>query len=379
MLCPESVRRVSHGHRVALAVGILIVLAAPIVVACSSGGEEDAAPEAPVLSLPPREAIEDVPIVTLPEGFVMPDTRGVRLLPFVGRSGPALPAVEVLGGRATLRGIVTGPDGPVPGATVRLERFVGERSGTAEVRAGADGRWSATNVHGGRYRVRAWLAPNLTATEAQLAFVAADGNAVVDVAVQKFEGTLLQANLDTTVLTVGGNARVRALLTRESVNEEGVVVGAPIPGTELRLVIEGAIVTSGANPVQTDGSGSAGWPITCEREGAHRLSVVGPALSAVVAVPFCGPRPESTTTTTTPDVPAFPVGQEFTVPYPGALPAGTYVTFLDGCGVSYQVFENGEWQAARRQATGQTLGFSTPVRDIRPLPGTDGCRYRRTA
>lgn len=379
MLRPESVRRVPHRHRVALAAGMLVALAATLLVACTSDGDPEAAPEAPVLSLPPPSPPEDVPIVTLPEGFVMPDTRGVRLPPFVGKAAPALPAIEVFGGRATLRGTVTGPDGPVPGATVRLERFVGDRSGSAQVTAGADGRWTAPNAHGGRYRVRAWLSPNLTATEAQLAFVAADGVAEVDIGVQKFEGTLLQANLDTSVLTVGGSARVRALLTRETVNDQGVVVGQGVAGTELRLVAEPGITVTGPNPVPTGPDGLASWAVTCDREGRHQARVTGPLLDAVVAMPACAPAPQSTPPPTTPDIPPFPVGQEFTVPYTGPLPPGTYVTFLTGCGFSYQAYENGAWVPERREATGPSVSLTTPARELRPLAGTDGCRYRRTA
>lgn len=380
MHCPEAVRRVSRARRLALAVGLVVVVVSPVAVACTdddgAGGEAEAPP---VLSLPDPAPIEDAPVVTMPEGFVMPDTRGARLLPVVGR-GESVPPLPVFGGEATLVVQVDGPDGPLGGATIRLERMVGDRRGVELVQAGPNGRYTASNLHGGRYRVRAWRQPDLTATEAEVVFLAADrGRAEVTIATRRFDSVQLQAAPDVTAVAVGGSARIRALLTRESVDEQGIVIGAPIAGAELRLVVEGGFTVTSANPVATGGDGTATFTVTCDREGNHRMTVTGPAVSTVVNAPACTPRPADTTTSTSLVVPDFPVGSEFTVPHGGVLPAGTYQTFLEGCGISYEVFENGAWQPGRREATGQTVTFATPVRDLEPLPGTDGCRYRRIA
>ncbi len=123
------------------------------------------------------------------------------------------------------RGVVNGPDGPVGGATVRIERWVGSRSGSITVNAGGDGRFGARGLLGGRYRVRAWLQPNLTATESQVVFLAIDGSANVTVDVSKFEGLQLQASLDVSVINVDDTARVRGLFTRSGVDDDGIVVG----------------------------------------------------------------------------------------------------------------------------------------------------------
>ena len=93
MLFPERLRRISRRTRV--------VVAALIVVAV--GGDRRgvhrrrwpgrAAGCARSSRIPPP-SFDDIPVVTLPDGFVQPDTRGVRLSPVVaqpkgGRTRPA--------------------------------------------------------------------------------------------------------------------------------------------------------------------------------------------------------------------------------------------------------------------------------------------------
>jgi hypothetical protein len=359
---------------------VVVALASVLLVAAGVGctsSDRGAEPEAaPGLTLPPP-TFDDVPVVTLPEGFVMPDTRGARLLPVVARPRSGPPPIPVFGGTAALRGRVEGPDGPVAGATVLLERFVGERSGRAEVTAGADGRWSASNVHGGRYRLRAWLPPSLTATESEVVFVAAGASADVVIRVSVFDDLQLQAALDVSVVSVGDEANVRALLSRETVGPDGIVSGAPVGGRELNLGGDGGFVVVGANQATTGGDGTASWRVRCDREGAHRLTVTGEDVSSVVSVPACAPRAAEAPPPVV--IPDFPVGEAFTVPRAAILPPGTYRTSDEGCAFTYEVYENGSWQPARRLAQGQVVVLSNPARDLRPAAGSDGCRYERTA
>src|SRR5688500_10725176 len=90
-----------------------------------------------------------------------PDLSGVVLPDVPGTTSTSIPVGP---GEATLQGIVTAPEGAVPGATVLIERLVGDGAGSATVVAGPDGRWVAPQILGGRYRVRAWRAPDLALT-----------------------------------------------------------------------------------------------------------------------------------------------------------------------------------------------------------------------
>ena len=88
MLFPERLRRISRRNRTSrrdrparrdgIALALLIVVAVTTtVVACTGGGNKDDASDAPQLSLPPP-SFDDIPVVTLPEGFVQPDTRAME-------------------------------------------------------------------------------------------------------------------------------------------------------------------------------------------------------------------------------------------------------------------------------------------------------------
>jgi hypothetical protein len=374
MLFPERLRRISRRNRMVFAL-LIVVAVATTVVACTSGSDQADTPDAPQLSLPPP-SYDDLPVVTLPDGFVQPDTRGVRLSPVVAQPKGGAPPLPVYGGDASIRGLVNGPDGPVAGATVRIERWVGGRSGSITVNAGGDGRFSAPKLLGGRYRVRAWLQPNLTATESQVLFLAIDGSQDVNVDVNKFEGLQLQAGLDVSVINVDDNARVRALFTRAGVDDDGIVVGEPVPAAKIQLTSPPGLSVTGDNPGTTNENGFATWNVKCDKEGSYTVTLTTEGASTTYTLPTCGPKPAPTTTT--PDIPVFNVGDEFTVPRSAPLPPGTYVTFVKGCATTFEAFTNGAWETQPREIKGD-LTFVVPVRNLKPSDGTDGCSYLRTA
>src|SRR5262249_8051564 len=75
--------------------------------------------------------------------------------------GATTSSVPVGPGFATLSGIALGPQGPVGGATVHVDRLVGDAVGSVNVAAQADGVWNLPGILGGRYRVRAWRSPDM--------------------------------------------------------------------------------------------------------------------------------------------------------------------------------------------------------------------------
>lgn len=360
----------------------VILLAAVAVVAaaaaCSSGGDQRAASttSSTLLLLPG----DDRPTpVRAPEGFVVPDTRTAVLLPVKGRRA-AEPPLPIFGGSSTLRGKVTGPDGPVAGATVRVQRVVGDRVASTEVTTADDGGFTVTQLLGGHYRVRAWLQPSLAATEAEVVFLAANQASVdVEIRLSRFDGRQLLATLDSGEPRVGEPATLRALYTQQSVNAEGIVTGQGIAGAPARVELDGGFRLDGEPTATTGRDGIASWRVVCAREGRHQVTVSTPELTTRVTLPACVARTPTTTAPGPVDVPDLPVGEEFSVPHPGVVPAGTYRTFLDGCATSFQVYADGRWQEERRVVTGSTIELATPARDFRPANGTGGCRYRRVA
>lgn len=377
MLFPERLRRLHRRTRMGLAALLTVVLLAGVVACTGGGGGDDQAADSPDLTFPETE-FEDIPEVTLPEGFVQPDTRGVRLSPVVARPKGGTPALPVTGGRASIRGTVTGPDGPVPGATVRIERWVGSRSGSIQVGTSENGGFSASGLLGGRFRVRAWLPPNLTATRSAVLFLANDQGGTADIELERFEGLRLQGSLDVSSINVGDTARVRALLTQAAVDGDGIVVGEAVPGAQVQMTAPDGLRVTGPNPTATGENGIASIAVECDREGAYTVSLTTEGASTSYTLPTCGPRPTTTTTTPgAPEVPPFAVGEEFTVPRSAPLPPGTYETFLNGCSTSFEAWVNGSWE--RREIEGRVMSLSVPTRSFRPVGDTDGCRYRRTA
>src|SRR5947209_8743754 len=123
------------------------------------------------------------------------DTTTTALVTVPGRPRPTttLPT-DILGGQARISGTVSGPQGLVTTATVRVERLVGSQVATMDVVATA-GMFSLTNVNGGHYRVRAWNRPDLLQPEPETFFLAADENKTIDLKVVR----VADLNLETTV------------------------------------------------------------------------------------------------------------------------------------------------------------------------------------
>lgn len=362
-------------------VGVLALCLALVAtaVACSEGGSTPEATPPTSFALPDLDDVAPIPTVTVPEGFVLVDARGVRLLPFESSPKATVPALPVYGGNATIGGRVTSSNGPVPNATVLIERLADDRSGAITVPTAADGTFQALKVLGGKYRVRAWLAPTLAATESQLAFLADDGVVGdLDITVEAFQGRQLQVGLDVTALNVGDPARVRALLTEQVVDAEGIVVGLPVAGSKIHLTGSGGFELPQPEAT-TDASGMASWSVRCAKEGTTSFTAVAEGATNSFTTPSCGPKPVPTTTTTALAVPAFAIGQELKVPRAEVVPAGSYQTTTAGCRTSYQVYVNGTWLPDRRTSAEATLVLTVPARDFKPAGGPNGCSYRRTA
>ena len=104
-----------------------------------------------------------------------PDSRGepVPALAFSDVEGE-FPEVVMAGGTARLSGLVTGPDGPVVGATVEIQRHTTDGVAMRRLSTGQTGEWSAPNLLGGRYRVRAWVSGMLAMGGSEVVYLAED-------------------------------------------------------------------------------------------------------------------------------------------------------------------------------------------------------------
>lgn len=381
---PGRSRRASRAG-VAVVVALAMAL---LAVSCSSS--DDAAPDDELggieLGGPTSTTVVTTapaaPLVTLPEGFVLPDTRTVMLPPVTGkpRGEPdrSVPRLPVRGGGASLRGTVLGPDGPVEGATVRLERFVGDEFGREDIATNAEGRWEASGLIGGRYKVRAWARPDLATIEPQATFLSnKDGAANLDIRVERFDGEQIQGALDIPDPAVGQIVTLRGLVTRVEVNEDGIVSGVGLEGREVELVVLGGIRIVGPKKAETDADGFVELSVVCMVTGVHGVTLRSGELSVDVELPDCLDG-EFDSERLPPELPDFPVGTTFTVPSAGPYPPGTYTSTTPGrCGTSFQEFIGDRW--ASNVSLDRVISPSNPIRNVNSVPGSPACTFRRTA
>jgi hypothetical protein len=358
-----STRRVTRRASVALSVALLCAFA----VGCSSTSTE---------ILAPPETVPHQPPLRVPQA--LPDTRTVSLVP-VGGTRPNFP-VSVHGGDLVMGGTVTGPAGPVAGATVRLERFVGENAGRLDVRTNADGRWVAIDVYGGRYRIRAWHAPNLAMAASDLRFIAADADVDLALTVARYDGSDVTGGVDDDTPEVGATAVVTALVTDQSVDADGIITTAPATGRQARVSPVGPWTLDGPPTSSVDEAGRVSWSFTCRDLGSVSAQIVALGVETtvsascvepvVVAPPVEEPEPD------------FDIGESFTPPFDGPIPAGTYTVTDDPgtCGLTYEAWTGTAWDPARRTVTGvDEVVIPDIARDLDVLGDSPACTYERSS
>jgi hypothetical protein len=373
--------RTPAGRRRAGALGA--ALAATLLVgACHPGG--DAAPAGSTTVVPSAPLLgADTPIsvpptMPLPPGYDQGDTRNVVLRPAVGqpRSGPPVTSVPMTGGSSRLTGIVRGPDGPVPGATVRIERFVADQVGRLDVTAAGDGTFAVTGLPGGRYRVRGWLRPFLTSTESAVTFLAAvSGDGSVELGLQRHNAMTMQTSVGVRAWQVGQQAGVSVLLTQEYVDDDGIARNGGVAGSTITLSVPAGLALLSDATTETGGDGYARFGLECSAPGQYTLSADSGGFSRPIPLPVCEAPPPPTTA----PPPGPEVGQTVTVPGAGPYAAGTYTATdptPNRCATTYELQTGAAWN---RVAGGAVLQAPGPIRSLQPVAGTQPCTYRRSA
>lgn len=213
--------------------------------------------------------------------------------------GQTTTTIEVSPGEAQLTGTVIGADGPVPGATVRVQRVVGEASAHLDVLTGEDGTWTAPFLKGGLIRVRAWRAPDLALVSPQVFFLEARERRSLDLRLERFTGLRVTSDVAPDPPIVGQTANLVVQVTDEQVDPEGVVRAQVVAGISVELFGSGNWRVATDNPTITDGAGNAIFSVRCDQDGSQPLSVVvGDIQTLPIGVPDCLP-PATTTTSST--------------------------------------------------------------------------------
>jgi len=264
------------------------VTASVVATGCSAGVSRLSFPDPPARTVAPPP-----PPDTLPPGL-----RAIEELPVAGATTTTLPAIGP--GTASINGTVTGPNGPVGGATVEVDRFVGYAYATARTTTAADGTWSFRNILGGDYRIRAWQAPALSMITPDLLFLVGGQPQSATLQLTQFQGPQVQAAINPASPVVDVPANLVVQVTNPVVDANGVVTAPPVAGAAVTLVDGPDWSVANGNPQTTDGHGQATFQLQCTGTGSAPLSAqVGQDPPVKLTMPSCSPPPPTTTTSTT--------------------------------------------------------------------------------
>jgi hypothetical protein len=261
---------------------VVVATAALVLAACSSHK---------LISLPEPPAI---PATTTTEPF--PDFSNAVLARVPGRTTTT---ISIGPGAASIRGHVVGPDGPAYGAVVRLERLVGDSVATLDVGTQPDGSFSALNVLGGRWRVRAWKTPDQALTAPVVFYMASADQRDVNLALTRYTGLNATFAIAPVPPIVGEAANLVVAVTNQQVDGNGIVRGTPVAGASVELQGGGQWAIKGSTTELTASDGTARWQMVCGASGKQPLSVlVNGTESFPLDLPACEERPPDATTST---------------------------------------------------------------------------------
>jgi hypothetical protein len=263
------------GRRVAAALlAAVVVLGA--LAACSSGGDDEGRRRRTTSSTTPTSLVDYSTVV-------LAAVPGATTSTILDR------------GRASIVGTVTGPDGPVAGATVRVERLVADEVRRTDVPAGGDGRYALRNVPGGRYRVRAFLPPSYAQLESQLFFMPDGEEHRLDLRLERFEGLTVLAAIAPDPPRAGDAANLVVQVQTREVDGDGFVRAVPMSGVGVQLVGGAQYTLRSSASATTDGGGRATFGLVCNAPGPSRFSVILTGLPVDAPPPPSGSAPASST------------------------------------------------------------------------------------
>lgn len=259
---------------------LLAALALVSGAACSS--DPGAIPEVPDFT-PAKTTTTDI------------DYSVVSIKPVPGRT--PTPSVVVQPGQATIKGVVVGDEGLIPGAKVNIERIVNGQVGQVVVLTLEDGSFNLPMILGGRYRIRAWRAPDLAQTTATAIFLGKDETKELQLKVRSIGGTSVTSSFAPKVPRTNRDTNLVVRIAEKTVDDNGIVRAMPLAGIGVELIGSGGWSVRTSNPTITDSSGLAEWGLRCRDPGRQPLAVDLGTQTVPLEVEDCVDVDESTTTT----------------------------------------------------------------------------------
>ncbi|MCP4223078.1 MAG: carboxypeptidase regulatory-like domain-containing protein [Actinomycetia bacterium] len=219
---------------------------------------------------------------------VAPDTRAGATSAPPGSSSVVVETrpPTIKGGTSRLAGTVSGPEGPVAGATVRLERHTSGGVAVLDVVTDEVGHWGVSSILGGRYRIRAWLTGELTMDGSRVTFLAQGSSATADLAIARVDPGPHLSFTYRGDLYLGSTGLVAASVTTSTVDDDGVVNISGISGAMVALAPTPGLVAL-PGQVSAGDDGTARFVLRCDQVGAATGVVQYQNRRATFVLPAC--------------------------------------------------------------------------------------------
>ena len=243
------------------------------------GSDQGATPATTTLAPEPEPTVAVGPSSTVP---VTASTAPGR-----PRTVTTLPA-DISGGLARIAGTVVGPQGPVPGANIRVERLTGTEVSVLNITATSNGAYNIPSVRGGHYRLRAWRAPDLLMTQPEAFFLAADEQKSLELRLTNASDLNLQVVTDPPPpLPKEELFNIVVTVYAGKVSSEGLLEGTTRNGLALQFAVGQNLGLQGADRGTTDASGKATFRVKCIGAGPTGADVIVGTTRIPLTLPTC--------------------------------------------------------------------------------------------
>ncbi|MEA2703027.1 MAG: hypothetical protein QOJ69_2287 [Actinomycetota bacterium] len=252
---------------------LLAVVVALVAVSCGGSGDKTPPTTTPTTAAPTTTVApaSTLPPVTAPPG--VPRTATTQIT----EMGP---------GEATLSGVVNGPEGPVTGATVKIERFVGTKVATQTVLTAA-GVWTLPSILGGSYRVAVFRPPDLAQPAPDAFFLGAAETKQLTTTLVRYGSTGVTATIDPNPPLVGLPATLTVHYGGGAVDATGHVVASGQAGVRVQISPGPGLSVETAPVAFTDGTGAVSWVVRCLQPGPVPVNLLTATTSSAVSLPPC--------------------------------------------------------------------------------------------
>jgi hypothetical protein len=203
-------------------------------------------------------------------------------------------------GEAVIAGKVIDSGGaPVPGAFIRATYYADpDKPEVVEALSGPDGGYRLEQLLGGRWRIRAWRAPDLATLDVPTFFLAAKETKGLDLKVKAVDELTVTSRMAPDPPLLGSPAELAVMVLSQTVSPEGALSRSPATAAPVSLELAPAWSLQSENAQTTDHRGTVRWTMICSEEGQQAVRVLVFGRSFPLNVPSCL-DPASTTTTTT--------------------------------------------------------------------------------